>query len=70
MYENEQEEYYSYCTPECTKAIEAYLDMRSRYGENLNQDSFLIREQFDVRDPFAITKPVSRPVKENSLTYN
>ncbi|MDW0278250.1 MAG: hypothetical protein QN721_09165, partial [Nitrososphaeraceae archaeon] len=69
VYENEQEEYYTYCTPECTKVIDAYLDMRSRYGENLNQDSFLIREQFDVRDPFAITKPISRPLKENSLTY-
>ena len=58
------------CTPRnVTKVIDAYLDMRSRYGENLNQDSFLIREQFDVRDPFAITKPISRPLKENSLTY-
>jgi hypothetical protein len=43
--------------------------MRSRYGEKLTEDSFLIREQFDVRDPFAIRKPISRPLKEKSLTY-
>ena len=56
VYENEQEEYCSYCTPECTKALDAYLDMRSRYGEKLNRDSFLIRAQFDVRDPIAMIR--------------
>ena len=69
VYENEQEEYSTYCTPECLKAIDLYLDMRSRYGEKLNKDSFLIREQFDVRDQFAIRKPISRPLKTISLTY-
>ena len=56
VYENEEEEYCSYCTPECTKALDAYLDMRSRYGEKLNRDSFLIRAQFDVRDPIAMIR--------------
>jgi integrase/recombinase XerD len=69
VYENEQEEYYTFCSPECASAIDLYLDMRSRYGENVNHDSFLIREEFDVRDPFAIRKPLSRPLRTDSLTW-
>jgi integrase len=30
--------------------------MRKRYGEKLFPSSYLIREQFDIRDPFAISK--------------
>jgi integrase len=51
IYENTNEEYITFITPECKNAIQNYLDMRSRYGEKLTQESFLIREQFDVRDP-------------------
>jgi hypothetical protein len=40
--------------------------MRQQYGEKLTQDSFLIREQFDVRDPFAISK--CRQLRSNTLT--
>ena len=56
VYENDKEEYFSFITPECKEAINSYLDMRSRYGEKLTDDSFLIREQFDIRDNFAIGK--------------
>ncbi len=40
--------------------------MRQQYGEKFTQDSFLIREQFDVRDPFAISK--CRQLRSNTLT--
>ena len=33
--------------------------MRERYGEKLTSDSILIREQFDIRDPFAVASPKS-----------
>ena len=56
VYENHHEEHFTFCTPECAKAIDEYLEMRKRYGEKLNQNSYLIREQFDIRDPFAISK--------------
>jgi integrase len=56
VYENHNEEHFTYCTPECAKAIDEYLEMRKRYGEKLFSNSFLIREQFDIRDPFAISK--------------
>ena len=66
VYEGFNQEYTTFCTPECSTAIDNYLKMRSRYGEKLTQDSFLIREQFDIRDPFAISK--CKEVKANTLT--
>jgi integrase len=56
VYENDNEEYFTYCTPECAKAIDEYLEMRKRYGEKFAPSSFLVREQFDMRDTFAISK--------------
>jgi len=57
IYEKFSEEYYTFITPECKKAVDDYLDMRRRYGEKLTDESVLIREQFDIRDPFQIKKP-------------
>jgi integrase len=56
VYENDNEEHFTYCTPEAAKNIDEYLEIRKRYGEKLNPNSFLVREQFDIRDPFAISK--------------
>ena len=56
VYENDKEEYFTFMTQECNDAVDSYIDMRSRYGEKINDDSFLIREQFDVRDKFASGK--------------
>ena len=66
VYEGFKEEYITFATPECTVAIDSYLKMRERYGEKLNTNSFVIREQFDIRDPFAISK--CKEVKANTLT--
>jgi integrase len=33
VYETYNQEYITLCTPECTKAIDNYLDMRLAYGE-------------------------------------
>ena len=65
VYEGFNEEYITFCTPECTTAIDNYLKMRERYGEKLNTNSYLIREQFDVRDQFAISK--CRETKASTL---
>jgi len=48
VYENAKEEYFTFITPECNNAIDSYIDMRSRYGEKINDNSFLIREQLDI----------------------
>lgn len=56
VYENSPEQYITFTTPECSKAIDSYTDMRSRYGEKLEDECFLIREQFDIKDKLAISK--------------
>jgi integrase len=57
VYENEKEEYFSFITPECKKAVDSYLDMRGRYGEKLDKNSYLIREHFNKRDQFRARSP-------------
>ena len=47
VYEND-EEYYTLCTSECTAAIDAYLQFRERHFESLSPESPLIREEFDT----------------------
>ena len=47
--------YYTFCTPECTAAIDAYLNYRK--GEELKGKSPLIREQFNIANPFAVKAP-------------
>jgi len=70
IYENEPEEYTVFCSNEARKSIESYLDMRRRYFEVITNDSPLIREQFDKRDPFAIVHPrrVKEPLLARKLT--
>jgi integrase len=63
VYDGYKEEYPAFDTPECKTAIDSYLDMRSRYGEKLSDDSPLIREQFDVR----VSSSKARHVDESSL---
>lgn len=57
VYENEDEEYITFCTPECTKAIESYLEYRCRYGERIKEDAPLIREEFDINDEIHAARP-------------
>ena len=68
VYESTNEEYFTFITPECKKAIDFYVDFRSRYGEKLDDTSYLIREQFDIRDPFAIQNP--KQVIHKTIQWN
>ena len=36
VYARTRDKYYTFCTPECTKAITEYLEYRKRFGENIN----------------------------------
>lgn len=58
-------QYITFCTPECTTAIDQYLDFRERCGEKLEQKSPLFRPQFDINDLGEVRKP--RPLAKNSL---
>jgi integrase len=58
VYENEDEEYITFCTTECTVAIDSYLEYRQRHGERpLKEDSPLIREEFDIHDEIRASRP-------------
>ena len=37
-----------FCTPECAKAIDTYLEFRERCGEKIGPDSPLFRKDFDT----------------------
>jgi hypothetical protein len=45
-----KDEYKTYCSLECASAIKSYLDFRKRYGEQITEDSYLIRKQFNTTD--------------------
>lgn len=45
-YRGDKEQYITFCTPECCKEIDAYLDFRKRRGENITGDLFLLIKRF------------------------
>lgn len=59
VYKREQEQYITFCTPECSKYIDQYLEWRQRLGEQLKPNSPLLRASFDtvleVNQPQSIT---------------
>ncbi len=40
VYEGSTSQYFTFCTPECASYIDAYLDFRTKNGENMNKDSY------------------------------
>jgi integrase len=64
VYAGYKEEYVTFCTPECAKAIDSYLQYRERCGEILTEKSPLFREQFDITDLEQIRK------KAKNITIN
>jgi integrase len=54
-----KDRYYTFCTPECAKTIDSYLQYRQRFGETIRPSASLIREQFNTRthDPFRVSNP-------------
>jgi integrase len=59
VYQGYKEEYITFCTPECSKVIDSYLEYRKRSGEELKDDAPLIRERFsiDASDLFRVKNP-------------
>ena len=39
VYENTKDEYNTFCTPECAKAIDDYLEYRKTSGEKITDDN-------------------------------
>jgi len=65
VYEND-EEYYSLCTPECAAAIDSYLQFRERNFEQLTPESPLIREEFDT---VSLIRMKPRHVSSNAIQW-
>jgi integrase len=49
--------YILYCTKECANAIDAYLSFRRKFGEQITDKSPLIREKFNIENPFVANAP-------------
>lgn len=47
VYAKEEEEYFTYCTPERCRLIDQYLDWRTRQGETLKPTAPLFRQEFN-----------------------
>jgi hypothetical protein len=75
--------YYGYCTPECRKAIDDYLEYRRRWNERLSEDSPLFRIDYNAingmdkdmdgdgdrnRDRKGVIKPISKHAIRNFMT--
>ena len=67
IYENTKDEYFTFCSPECSCYIDSYLEYRSRSGERLGPNSYLIREQFDIND-FEQIRKEGRPISKDSIS--
>jgi len=49
VYSGDKEEYITFCTAECAKEIDSYLEFRKTRGEKLTDDSYLIVKKFGVK---------------------
>jgi integrase len=67
VYARTRYKYYTFCTPECAKAIDDYFEYRKRCGEELKDKSPLIREQFNRDNPFPVNAP--RFVSEKGIEH-
>jgi integrase len=57
VYSNTRQEYFSYCTPECKKALDIYFQIRQRHGEIFSDKSPVIREQYNIRNYLSVKYP-------------
>ena len=61
--------YLTFCTPECAAAIDEYLDYRQKFGEKIEDKSPLIRERFDIMNPFIVQAPKFLSKRSMSLLF-
>lgn len=66
VYENSNQEYTTFCTPECANFIDEYLKYRERNVENVNPESYLIRNDFNVYQPLSM-RAEARPITKHTI---
>ena len=67
VYARTRDRYITFCTPECYNAIEEYLEYRRKSGETLTNKAPLIREQFNIDNPFTINAP--KLLSDDAMRY-
>ena len=70
VYSDSKQSYFTFTTPEASKAVNTYLSYRERYGEKLIPKSPLFRDQFDRNDPDSIhnVKPLKLRAVERLIS--
>lgn len=66
VYAKTPQQYYTFCTPETKKAIDDYIQWRSRLGEKVTENSVLFRVEFDIRTHYEIRNNI-RKLKATSI---
>jgi integrase len=56
--------YTTWCTPECRRHLETYLEHRERWGEHPTDDSPLFRTEYNTQAVDREVKPISTKDKE------
>jgi integrase len=64
VYKKEQEAYFTFCTPECTKLLDQYFDFRERLGEKIHSKSLVFRKGFNSLN---VQKP--EPLGVDSISW-
>jgi integrase len=59
VYKREQEQYITYCSPECARHIDEHLDWRARLGEVITPTSLIFRREFDTTSHMHIARPIA-----------
>ena len=62
---SKKDRYYSFTTPECAQAIDAYLEYRKKCGENIREHAPLIINKISIDNPFTAATP--RFVSERAI---
>jgi integrase len=66
VYAGEEDEYFSFMTPEAYQALADWMEYREKCGEIITKDSWLMRDLWDVSKPYG-KGLVTRPKKLASL---